>query len=443
VSTPTARASAFWIAVALMLALLVGIAVANARSFPIYGGYDEAEHQSYADLLIHHGSIPGPETRGEYYTPPGFYAVAGAAELVAEKFGAANPWKVARGLNVLWVLGSAVFTFLIARLLFPGRLALQLAALGFAAFVPVVLKTAAMFHPESLSLCVSTAALFLAVRIFVRRSFGLWPAIALGVALGAAQLVRAFTIATFVAVTVGFAAAFLLKYTPRRQLLVTFAIVVAATVVVTAPWYVRQAAKYGQPVFDQPTPDQPVWQRRPLSFYTGLGLPEVFTHPTRPNYTNDFLPTVYSDLWGDYWGNFRWGAPTPPTPAVARQLSLQSEIGLVPTVLALVGWLLLLVGSFRRGGSIDPARLTIALLPLLGLLDFLYFTVSYPTPDGDVIKTVYMLVTVPGWAVGFGLAVDHVARNLLFGLAVGFLLVGSLVLNLGFLIFDGRLTGAF
>jgi len=442
VNTAAARRSAYWVAVALMLALLAGIAIENARVFPIYGGYDEAEHQAYADLLIHDGSIPGSETRGEYYTPPGFYAIAGLGTLVGEKLGAAEPWKVGRGLNVLWALGSAVFTLLIARLLFPGRPALQLASLGFAAFVPVVLKAAAMFHPEPFSLFVSTTALYLAVRLFVQRSFRLWPAVLLGVTLGAAQLVRAFTIATFAAVALAFAAAVVATYAPRRQLLTTFAMVAAATALVAGPWYLRQAIIYSNPVFDQPTPEEPVWERRPVAFYTALGLPEVFTDPIRPSYVNNLLPIVYSDLWGDYWGNFRWGAPTPPTPEVDRQLTLQSELGLVPTAMALGGWIALLVGSLRRR-ALGPGRLAVALLPLFGLLSFLYFTVSYPTPDGDVIKTVYMLITVPGWALGFGYAVDRLSRNVLTGLAIAVFLVGSLVLSLGFLIFDSSLTGIF
>jgi hypothetical protein len=69
----------------------------------------------------------------------------------------------------------------------------------------------------------------------------------------------------------------------------------------------------------------------------------------------------------------------------------------LPTLLALAGWLGLLLFS-RRG----PPRLAVALLPALGILGYLYFTVSYPTPDGDVLKATYMLTTAAGWALGFG-----------------------------------------
>jgi hypothetical protein len=103
----------------------------------------------------------------------------------------------------------------------------------------------------------------------------------------------------------------------------------------------------------------------------------------------------------------------------------------------------LLVGLLRRWREASPAKLAVVLLPLLGILGFLYFTISYPTTDGDVIKAVYVLTTVPGWAVAFGFAVDGLARNVFARLALAIFLVGTLVSSLGFLIFDGPLTGSF
>ena len=47
--------------------------------------------------------------------------------------------------------------------------------------------------------------------------------------------------------------------------------------------------------------------------------------------------------------------------------------------------------------------------PGLGHLGYLYFTVSYPTPDGDVLKASYMLTTAPAWALAFGYAFDWLA----------------------------------
>src|SRR4029078_11325450 len=82
------------------------------------------------------------------------------------------------------------------RELFPGRERLAVASAAFVAFVPVTVKAEAMFHPELLSLFRCTLALWLLLRTFADRRY-LW---ALGVALGAIQLVRAFTLWTVGAV---------------------------------------------------------------------------------------------------------------------------------------------------------------------------------------------------------------------------------------------------
>ena len=188
------------------------------------------------------------------------------------------------------------------------------------------------------------------------------------------------------------------------------------TVVVTAPWYVRQAIEYGNPVFDRPTKQEAIWDRRPARFYVGLGLPDVVTHPIRPHFRNEGIPTTYSEVWGDYFGVWRGSRER------------QSILGLLPTLLALVGWAVLLARSRRV-----PARLPAALLPGLGILGYLYFTVSYPTPDGDVLKASYMLTTAPAWALAFGYAVDRLPGRT--RLIVASILAASALASLPFLLY--------
>jgi hypothetical protein len=231
--------------------------------------------------------------------------------------------------------------------------------------------------------------------------------VATGVVLGLGQLVRAFSLWTFAAVVLAFAVA-----RAWRPL----AVVVVATAVVASPWYIRQAIHYGNPVFDRPTKSQPVWERRPASFYVGLGLPKVLTDPVRPHFRNEALPTTYSEVWGDYFGVWRGNRER------------QSFIGLLPTLLALAGWLLLVI-RWRR----VPARLPVVLLPGLGILGYLYFTVSYPTPDGDVLKASYMLTTAPAWALAFGYGLERLPRRA--RLVVAGVLAASALLSLPFLLY--------
>jgi hypothetical protein len=366
---------------AALVAALALIAGWNAYKYPSGAGYDVRQHREYADLLIHDGKIPGPETRSEYYTPPLFYALAGAATVVGEHVHSGDPHKLGQVLNWLVLVTTAGVLWLLARELFPGRPWLQLSALAFFCFLPVVLRVGAMFHPEPLSMLLSAAALLLAARMLGRPDLRWQLAVATGVVLGLGQLVRAFSLWTFAAVVLAFVVA-----RAWRPL----ALVVVATAIVASPWYIRQAVKYGDPIFDRPTKEEAIWERRPADFYIGLGLPEVFTDPIRPNFRNEAIPTTYSEVWGDYFGVWR-GHREP-----------QSFIGLLPTLLAVAGSIVLLVRSRRA-----PARLAVAVLPALGLLGYLYFTVSYPTPDGDVLKASYMLTTAPAWALAFGYAVDR------------------------------------
>jgi hypothetical protein len=251
---------------------------------------------------------------------------------------------------------------------------------------------------------------------------------ALGVSLGAVQLVRAFGLWTVAAVLIALLAG-------RRWRELAISVVLAAAI--AAPWYVHQRLEYGgSPAFTQPTTVQgrgasgrpkPIWQRRPLRFYVDPGVPAVITAPWRRHFLNRALPTTYTELWGDYFGVWTWKGPRPPDDVRAR-LQLQSVLGLLPTLVAVVGWILLLARSLRR-----PPLLALALLPGIGMLGYLYFIVGYPTPDGDVLKGTYMLSTATGWAFGFAYALERLRGNW-YTLALALLCICAL-LEVPFLVY--------
>src|SRR5262249_52567833 len=205
--------------------------------------------------------------------------------------------------NVFCVVGTMILVWKLARELWPGHDRLALGAVAFVALVPVVVRAGSMFHPEAMSLFFSTLALWACVRTFRDPRY----AVVLGVALGLAQLVRAWTLFTVFVLLVALIVA-------RRWRVLAVVVVLAA--VVPAPWYIHQAVEYsGNPIFPRPpTPaahtstgtTKPIWDRRPWRFYIDPGVPDVIAAPYTPHFSNLAIPTTYSELWGDYFGVWAW-----------------------------------------------------------------------------------------------------------------------------------------
>ena len=105
-----------------------------------------------------------------------------------------TPEQLAQLLNALCVVGSGVLVLVLARLLLPGRPLARWSALAFFACCPVVLKTAAMFHPQPLAMLLSLLAFTTTAWMIARRDYRLrlWAALALS--LAGAQLVRSVSI---------------------------------------------------------------------------------------------------------------------------------------------------------------------------------------------------------------------------------------------------------
>jgi hypothetical protein len=391
-----------------LVALGGAIVLWNAAAYPSGAGYDAQSHREYADFLIQHLRLPFRNETPEYYSPPLYYIVAGAVTWLGRQAGLADPHKLAQLLNVPAAVGTLLLVAALARLLWPGRRWIAPAAVGYVALSPVFTRTSSMINPESADLFVSMVCLYLAARVLVQRRYTWRAALALGIALGCGEMVRQFSLWTLAVVVIAFAVAFWTRAAERRAAAASLAVALAACAVIALPWYAYRSIHYGNPVFDRPQSSKPLWDRRPAAFYLGTGLPDLFTRPYRPNMANRAWPETYADIWGDWYGVFAWSKAAHPKPSTARNawLIAQNVVGLVPTVLAIVGWLALLVGSLRRR---DAARLLVGLLPLAGLAGYLYFTVSFPTPDGDVLKPTYMLTTLGAWGLCFAWAAARLA----------------------------------
>ena len=409
----------------------------NALAYPSGAGYDANAHKTYSDYLLAHHRLPDRNGSWEYYSPPLYYIVAAIATLVGRHIGAGDPYKLAQLINVPIVVGTILVVAALARLLWPERRWLAPVAAGFVALSPVLVRTAAMFHPEPLDLLLAAVSGYLATRMLVRRRYGVGAAIGLGVTTGLAQMVRQFALYTLAVVTIAWIVAAVWNAEDRRALLRAGLLALAACIVVAGPWYGYRQSRSSNAVFDRPPQTRPIWDRRPASFYLGTGLPTVFSRPYRPHLENRAWPQTYSDIWGDWFGVFAWAHRTErdvPSRARADWLAAQNVIGIVPTLLAIGGWLGLLVAAVRRRAA--PV-LVVALLPLAGLLGYFFFAIAYPTVDGDVLKPTFMLSTLWAWALCFAWAATALGRR--WPRLIAVTLVALAFLDLPFLVYNGAL----
>ena len=193
-SAPGARRDVGRAATFAVIALAAVIAVRNATVYPAIAGYDAAEAIEYAEGLVRDGRLP--DGTGSYYTPPGFFAIGGVAIELGEALGLDHPERVGQVFNALVAVATLLLLLALVRLLWPGREVLHLAAIVFFVACPVVMKSAAMFHPEPLSMLLSTAALVLRHGSSSAPTTACRCVVGLGLALGLAQLVRAWTLWT-------------------------------------------------------------------------------------------------------------------------------------------------------------------------------------------------------------------------------------------------------
>jgi hypothetical protein len=147
---------------------------------------------------------------------------------------------------------------------------------------------------------------------------------------------------------------------------------------------------------------------------------------------------TYADLWGDWYGVFAWSSYSQgPSPEALGVLQDQSFIGVVPTLLAIGGWLLFVGLAVRRRLERVPS-LPLILLPVIAAVAFFWRAWVLPSPGSDLLKGSYLLTTVAAWAIGFGVAADLLSRRRLLGLGLAGLMIAFGILELRFSLYGIR-----
>lgn len=429
--------------VVVSLAAILGIGLWNAWRFPIALGYDFGANAAYMHAALHDHRLPTKDESAEYRQPPVYYVVGGLAARAGrivfhwneapDNQGPERSFRGAQILNVAFVFLTALLVLSLARSIAPSRPVVHASAVAFFAFIPVVAKTAAMFHPEPLNMLLSTLAVWLAVRIARadqhRRRLGALLVLVLVIGAGT----RASNVFTALAVAIGLFAALRPHLSARTLRAHAAPLGVVTILVVGAGFWLLHGAHVGNLALG--------WHVNAISHAHFFDPPSasLFTHPYRPFFRNEALAETYTEIWGDWIGAFAWstyaGAPAGTALAVLKD---QNWIGVVPTLLALGGYVVLCREALRR-----RELLAIALVPPIAVAGYLLRSYQQLSPDGDLFKASYILTTAPIWALAFGLGFDRLGRFRLGGIpfvqiALGVALVFFAGLELRFVLYGVR-----
>jgi hypothetical protein len=395
--------------IALSLGAILYVGAWNAAKYPISLGYDAEPNIFYSHFLLDQHHIPTPEQSGESNQPPAYYFIAG----VAARFGLHWPfnWREARPfkqlpeasyrgaqiLNVALVFLTALCVLWLAWLVAPERPWVWAASVGFFAFLPVVSKTEAMFHPENLNMLMGAVAVASATAMFVSRRITPRLMTLLIGSLVVGLATRASTVFVVLAVVLGAAVA-VSGGAFKRFARWRFLWIGSATLAVVGLAWVSFGVIQNHRIDAEAS----------RSHFFRLSPAQVFGEPWRPNMKNEAFDQTYTDIWGDWFSAFSWSVYAGPPPQAAQAvLKDQSIIGVIPTALALVGWLGIASAAVRRRRDL----VIVAALPLIATAGYLVRSWLTLTKDGDLFKATYLLNTAPVWALSFGLATAWLASR--------------------------------
>lgn len=393
-------------------------------------GYDADHHLTYIETLSQM-RLPNECDSKEYYSPPLPYLFP--AILMASS--PMDVWWAAKCAQILKVLLSIALLYYLLKicdLVSPRNPSLKVASIAFLGILPVYYKGFALAYGEPFIAFFSVLVVYQIVLIFVKGIVRPVNVIVLGFAMGGMLLSRQWGILLLPAIIL-FVGILFLK-APKKRALIFKALVGSLVIcLLTGSWfYLGLHMQYSSiTAFGRKQKPRIALSNQPVKFYMGLGLDKLFKEPVRRSFSNQFIPIMYSEIWGDYWGYFviygkniredrlisgwHWmyvGSPERiPEWLETNRFSMSPYLGrvnrisLFPSALALAGILLgvISLGRFICQRQKSPRTLTMTLLVLLiatSLAGYLWFLVMYPNrAKGDTIKASYMLQIFPFVAI--------------------------------------------
>lgn len=401
--------------ITLMLAHFA-LGVVFSLVVPIWEAYDEPGHYAYVQYVANHFGLPpagSPVSKNfnEGIQPPLYYLVLGFSTFwlhpreqpVIERnplqapfhgipqgglniavhgddeafpfHGVALAVHAGRIMSVLLGTFAVWFTFCLARLVFPGRPILTLAATAVHAFWPQFLFMSSVINNDGLAVTWAALALWTTLRLVlqpVRARDLLWPVLALGA--GALTKLSVVALAPLVVVGLGAALWKLMAGLPKRSVWRLLAVSAAALGLGgTGLWF------YLRDLMQRQTSNVPLNE-----VLESLG--KFVADPFAPYFGWGLLPAALAHGFFSFWASFGWGN-VPVEDGVYTFAAWLSLIGLLGLAIFLV--------RGTRAQRISLVFLLAAVVSVVGATTYLALFLR----DVNVLAGRYMLTALPAVSI--------------------------------------------
>jgi len=295
--------------------LINGIVLFNAVFHDPSAGYDAWDHHNYIKALGHF-RLPTIEDSHEFFSPPLPYVLPAAVlfssyklcTLLGVKYAYAPflSFKFGQIQNVFVSVLLTLHLLKIASALRPGNISFRIYSLGFLGLLPVYYKMFSVIRGEPFVALFAVLSTYYILTVIFSEPQNIYTSgLVLGILLGLLILSRQWGFFFFPPIL--FLALIVAVKRQNRALpfikMILLSLLIAA--IVGGWFYLLHKVKYGSmTVHSKPVVVKSSFSNRPAKFYFGTGLPELFSNPVRPSFKGQFIPELYSGLWGDYLGYF-------------------------------------------------------------------------------------------------------------------------------------------
>ncbi len=382
-------------------------------------GYDAEDHLTYIQILPYR--FPNAEDTREFFSPPLPYILPSLVDKACLSLSqdrtaptTIDDCRKAAGkfdqfINLFFSIGITLLFIKIAETVRPDNRFLKISALALLGVMTVYYKTFSQVRGEPYVAFFTIWAIYLIARIIIQRDGVTWKnGLGLGLILGLLGLSRQWGFMLFPAVLALVALVWIFDTKNGWRFTKAIGTSFIIAFLVCGWFYLRLYYKNGTFFPFNRSPSGFSINNQPITFFRNTGIKDwlIFKTPTRPTFENQFFPTFYSDMWGDYWGYFVFirDKSYMAVNGIGNQEQINPYLGRVnavsvfPSLIYLGGVLIGVYSIIRLFKNRVEERsrnffyVFLLIFEVVAFSLFMYFLISYPNlTKGDTIKPTYMI----------------------------------------------------